>query len=166
MKAKNRQRTPRRRGEVLLITVLLLGGCSGSRVLNMTVKGSSDLNSCDETPGGNAAIVRIYQLSNDTNFRTVTLEAFWNDDSTALGNEMTSSRQLRLFPNDVKSLEIEPDETAQFIGVAADLRCPDPERWRQVCALSELKGKQITVEINRDRVAINVQCAGRNRDRR
>ena len=44
-----------------------------------------------------------------------------------------------------------------FIGVAADLRRPDHERWRQVYALSELKGKRITVEVSRDRVAINVQ---------
>lgn len=155
MKAKNRRRAAPYL--VLLTTVLLIGGCSGSKALNMTVVGTPNLNSTDETPGGNAAVVRIYQLSNDTNFRTVTLEAFWEDDRTALGNEMVSSRQLLLYPDAVERLEIEPDETARFIGVAADLRRPDHERWRQVYALSELKGKRITVEVSRDRVAITVQ---------
>lgn len=157
MKARNLQAPPRRRWQALLIVALLLGGCSGSRALTLTVVGTPNLNSTDEAPGGNAAVVRIYQLSNDTNFRAVTLEAFWQDDKAALGSEVVSSQQLLLYPNAVERLDIEPDEGVQFIGVAADLRRPDRERWRQVYALSELEGKRITVEVSQDRVAFNAQ---------
>ena len=155
MKAKNRRRTVPYLA--LLTAVLLMGGCSGSKALNMTVVGTPNLNSTDETPGGNAAVVRIYQLSNDNKFRTVTLEAFWEDDRAALGNEMVSRQQLQLYPDSFERLEIELEETTRFIGVAADLRRPDHERWREVYALSDLMGKRITVEVSRDRVAITVQ---------
>ena len=158
MKAMIRRPSAPSRWLVLLTAMLLLGGCSsGPLVLNMKVAGTSNLNSTDDSPEGKAAIVKIYQLSNDTNFRSVTLETFWQDERNALGNEVVSSRQFRLYPNTDTTLRIEPAEMTRFIGVAANLRQPDHEAWRQVYALSQLEDKQIRVQVSKDRVAINIQ---------
>ena len=157
MKAGNRQPAVRCQAGVLLTTLLLLGGCSGSHALNMTVAGTPNLNSAEGTSGGNAAIVRIYQLSDSTNFRAATLDAFWQADDEALGDELVDSRQLLLYPGALEQFEIELAETTQFIGVAADLRRPVPDQWRVVHVLSDLRGKRIRVEVGRDHVNLSIQ---------
>lgn len=142
----------------MLIAVWLLAGCGGSRALNMTLAGKPDMNSIDDGGGGNAAVVRIYQLSNETNFRDVTLEAFWQNDEEALGSELIAPpQQIRLFPDQQETIKVEPTSNTKFIGVAADLRQPDRERWRQIYSIEEMKGKRIMVEVGKNYVTIDLR---------
>ena len=128
-------------------------GCSGTKPpppVALTVVGTPQLNL------GNAAIVRIYELNNDTNFRNATLETFWQDDRAALGNELVNSQQFMLYPDAVENIQVDPGEETRFIGIAANLRQPDREQWRQVYPVEDLRGKQVMIEIGEDRILLEV----------
>jgi type VI secretion system VasD/TssJ family lipoprotein len=142
----------------LLAGLLLLGGCSATRDMfsspptTVHVIGDVDMNE------GNAARVYIYELSGDTNFRTTTLSTFWSDDEEALGDELIGVlRQWLLYPNQRETLEFEVSEKTRYIGIAANLRNPDRERWRSVHSVEEVKGEEIVVRIVEDRVEVEVQ---------
>ena len=139
--------------------VLALGGlvaCGGPKPLALTVVGTPNLNSVEDDVG-NAANVHIYELSNDTNFRNATLETFWQDEAGALGSELIDSRQLLLYPDAMEQIEIEPAEETQYIGIAANLRQPDREQWRQVYSVEALRGNRVMVEVGKNRVIVDVR---------
>ena len=145
-------------GSMLLALMVLTGCGGGSRALTVEVMGAQNLNTTSEGEGGNAARVRVYQLSNATNFRTTTPESFWQDDVAALGEELVvPPQQVVLYPNTMERIVIEPAEGTRYLGVAADLRRPAQEQWRQVYDLEQLgKSKQIMVQVGSDRVMIQL----------
>ncbi len=135
----------------LCVSLILVSGC-GSAPPVVSIQGASDLNA-----GGNAANVRVYQLSNNTNFLNTSIEAFWRSDEEAIGDELLSSESFLLYPNSVEEFELEVDENARYIGVAVDLRQPDRERWRAVYPATDLKKKRIVVSVRTDHLELQVQ---------
>lgn len=140
-----------------LVAVSLFAGCGGPRPLAVSVVGTPQLNSCSEGATANVAVVHVYYLTGTSNFQDATRESFWRDDKAALGDELVRSEQITLYPDQVQHLEIEPDESYQYIGVAADLRCPNEEQWRQVKSVEELRGKDVSIEVGADRVSLITQ---------
>lgn len=141
-----------RYGFILLIMSFSLStaGCSGP--LEMTIAGSPDLNS-----GGNAAVVRIYELSGDSNFRTTSIEAFWRDDEAALGSEYIDHRQMLVYPDEVETISIEVKNETAFIGIAVDLRQPREDQWREIYPVDQLKGGDIAISVGSNSLTVNVQ---------
>ncbi len=136
------------------VLILLFGvvwmGCS--QTVEMVVVGEAEMNG-----GGNAAVVHVYQLSGDGNFRQTPLSVFWRDDAAVLGGELVASpRTLTVYPSDSKTVEIEVADEAAYLGVAANLRDPDRERWRSIHRLEDV-GDQIRVRIANDHVAVEVE---------
>lgn len=137
----------------LLLGVLLWSGCSSS--LEVMISGASDMNN-----GGNAAVVRIYELSGDSNFMNTPLSAFWRDDEGALGNELvTPPRKVTLYPDAAETIEFELADETTFIGVAADLRNPDREQWRSIHPLDEV-GDRVSVTVQSNRISVEVEGGG------
>lgn len=151
-------------GRLLSIAFLVavLGGTGCSRApqappppppLVVTVAGGEDLNG-----GGNAAVLRIYQLGGDANFRRAPVQAFWQDDEQALGAELVSAkREVLLFPGSTETVRIDLADEAQFVAVAADLRAPDPENWRAIYPVSEVRGKAVAVLVGDDRLFVRLE---------
>lgn len=147
---------------VLLVSLagLLLAGCRRAQLpppppppLAITVIGEADLNS-----GGNAAVVRIYQLAGDANFRRAPVQSFWQNDEQALGSELLAGkREVLLFPDATEAVELRLDDRAQFIGFAADLRDPDPDHWRALFPVSEVRGKAVAVLVGERRLFVRVE---------
>ncbi|NBB85900.1 MAG: type VI secretion system lipoprotein TssJ [Bacteroidetes bacterium] len=154
--------TPRRSVPIAMLVGLVVGSCfvSGcaptlsifSGPLTVRIVGADDMN------GGNAARVYVYELAGDTNFRNTTLSTFWSGQEEALGNELVGTpRQQELWPGETQTLEFEVAEDTQYIGVAANLRSPDGERWRSIHAVEDVKGEEIVVRVGAGRVDVNVQ---------
>lgn len=134
-----------------LLVVALVAGCSGP--LEMHLTGQADMNN-----GGNAAVVRVYQLSGDTNFLNTPLASFWRDDAQALGNEMvTPPQEVLLYPNQTKMLELELVEATQYVGMAADLRSPEREAWRALYPVDELEGNTVQVSVAANQLQIDIE---------
>ncbi len=155
---------PFRTGIAALALVLLCGGgCSAfpffsgddaPPTLRVTLTGQPDMNS-----GGNAAVVRIYQLSGASNFTRSPLEAFWRDDEAALGDELVQKREVLLYPEQERSVVLEISEAAQFVGVAANLRNPNREAWRAIYSIPDLDLEEqgVVVSVGDDRITAAVE---------
>ena len=151
-----------RTASLLVLSGLLLVGCRRAQLpppppppLAVTVVGEADLNG-----GGNAAVVRIYQLAGDANFRRTPVQSFWQNDEQALGDELlTGKREVLLFPGVSEAVELRIDDRAQFIGFAADLRDPDPDHWRALFPVSEVRGQAVAVLVGERRLFVRVEPA-------
>jgi type VI secretion system VasD/TssJ family lipoprotein len=107
---------------------------------------------------GNAASVVIYQLSNDVKFRTAPIEEFWRDDEAALGDELVGRRrEVLLYPLQVRLLETEIEENANFIAVAANLRNPKTDAWRRIFPTDEVVGERVQVHVAETMLDITVE---------
>jgi type VI secretion system VasD/TssJ family lipoprotein len=119
--------------------------------MELTVHGGADMNN-----GGNAAIVRIYQLSGDSNFMRTSLETFWRDDEESLGAELIAPKQeILLYPDQERAIDLNIGDETRYIGIAADLRAPDPAQWRRVFDAQELRGRDVTVTVGSDRLNVS-----------
>lgn len=125
--------------------------------LRLTFYGTANMNSSGEGENANAAVVRLYGLTSPTNFKDVTPDAFWRDDAAALGEELVSTQQILLYPDQRQELMLDPSDGVQYIGVAADLRRPDPNGWRQVYAVEALRGRTVQVEVGATEVRVIIR---------
>lgn len=125
-------------------------GCDPS--VDVRVSGSPDMN------GGNAASVVIYQLSNDTNFRRTPIEAFWRDDGNALGDELVGrKREILLYPDERRAVEVDLEEKANFLGFAANLREPEPDRWRRIYPVADVEGERAVVQVGARELVVRIE---------
>lgn len=105
----------------------------------------------------NATRVRIYQLASQSNFEAARFEDLFRDDDAVLGAELVHKEQIQIFPDQARTLLLEPAENAQFLGVAADLREPEGNAWRTLHEMSSVRGKQMTVIVESDRLVVEVR---------
>ncbi|HEX7071049.1 MAG TPA: type VI secretion system lipoprotein TssJ [Rhodothermales bacterium] len=145
---------------VMIVGALALSGCRGSRdtaepravPLTVHVTGADDLNG-----GGNAAFVHVYQLADDAGFRNAPPESFWQAPDQALGSSMLSTSQVQLFPGEDETITVGLGSDTRYVGVAANLRDPDRDRWRAVFPAAELAGKSIHVTVDSNGLSAALQ---------
>jgi type VI secretion system VasD/TssJ family lipoprotein len=130
--------------------LILVTGCSNS--LEVVVFGGPDMND-----GGNAAVVKVYQLTGRSNFQSTPLSAFWRGDDEALGKELAAPpRKMTAYPSTTTTVEVDLTGSAQYVGIAANLRRPDREEWRSLHALDDM-GDEVAVTVERRRVTVEVE---------
>lgn len=135
----------------LAVTLFLATGCSTS--LEVTLVGNEAMNM-----GGNATVVKVYQLKGDGNFRSVPFSAFWQDDEAALGGELLeTSRKVTVYPAaESRTIEFDLIDKAKHIGVAANLRKPDQEDWRFIHSTGKM-GDEVVVTVIENRIEVDVE---------
>lgn len=134
----------------LSLSLFLWTGCSSS--LTVSYVGTPDMNN-----GGNAAVVKVYQLSADGNFSSAPLSAFWRDDQGTLGTELVRPpRKVTLYPSEQKTVTFELAEKTKFLGVAANLREPDREQWRSIHSVEGM-GDEVAVTVETSQIAVDVE---------
>lgn len=144
---------------LLTITIMTAGACRSTRLpteqsipLVVEVSGANDLNG-----GGNAAFVHVFQLTDNAGFRTTQAESFWQAPEQVLGDALRGANQVQLFPGANERLDLELNPDARFVGVAANLRDPDRDRWRAVLPASEVQGRILRVVVDANSLSVQVQ---------
>lgn len=145
----------RHKGDILLLCLVCLfitfSGCS-SKIKFITLEATQDLNK-----GGNACYVCIYQLRNDMDFKRTPVESFWNEGEKPFAADIVDKPVCEtLIPGDEAYIDITIAEETNFIGVAADFREPDQERWRQVYAIPSKKPTEVRIIVGSNTVRIEV----------
>ncbi len=136
---------------VLLVLAGWSVGCKGP--MEMTLRGGPDMNS-----GGNAAVVRIYELSNNTKFTRSTVESFWRSDEEALGNELLRpTQEYVIYPDQAREIDLKIEKDVKYIGVAADLRNPVADNWRAIFPAKEVKGKRVSVRVGETGLIVDTE---------
>lgn len=134
---------------VLALLVFSLLSCS-SKIKFVTLEATQDLNK-----GGNACFVCIYQLRNDMDFKRTPVESFWIEGEKPFEADIVDKPVCEtLIPGDEAYIDITILDETNFIGVAADFREPDKERWRQVYAIPSKKPKEIRIIVGSNTVRI------------
>ncbi|NNE35705.1 MAG: type VI secretion system lipoprotein TssJ [Rhodothermales bacterium] len=131
---------------VLLLTAV---GCKGP--IELTLSGQQDLN------GGNSATDVVYQLTSNATFLRTPADVFWVNDDQVLAGELVGAKQtVVLFPGESEEVEVKLNRGSRFLGVAANLRNPDPQHWKAVYAADEVKGKRMSVSVGHDRLFVQL----------
>lgn len=136
----------------IVLFVLLLVGCSTT--VNVGMLGQSDMNG-----GGNAAVVRIYELSGEGSFMEASFRTFWQGDGGALKGVLVGSREQTVFPGESEQFELELAEETNFIGVAANFRNPQEDGWRGLYSVDEV-GDRLSVTVHSNRISVDVEGGG------
>ena len=139
-----------------VLLILLVSGC-GSTAFNVTVAGTENQNRCEDQNRGFPTDVIIVELASEVGFLQVDRQEFW-ENATALGSDEIKRRQERLSPGEPWDIsKLKPSKETRYVGVAANLSCPDGESWRAVRSVEELRKRWLQVEIREDRVNIFVR---------
>jgi type VI secretion system protein VasD len=117
---------------------------------NVTIAASRDVNP-DANGRPSPVVVHVYQLTGDAVFNGAEFFALVDDDKKALGETLISREQYFQQPADQKSVDVNVDPKAGYLGVMAEYRDFRNANWRAV--MPAPKGK-LTVSVERARVAI------------
>ena len=93
------------------------------------IKSAADINP-DISGRPSPIIIRIYSLKSDGIFNNADFFALYEEDSTILGDTMTSREELEISPGDSMKIEKEYDLNTTHVGVLAAYRDLDNAIWR------------------------------------
>lgn len=145
--------TPPRPHVLALLLLPFLVACSPRVTMShLDLAGGADMNG-----GGNAALVRVYQLNDDDAFRTVPLEEFWGAGASQIEPALTAEpRELLIYPEQRQRVELSLAPTTRYIGVAVDLRSPEGDDWRTIYPVFEFLREPMEVTIGERQLSVDV----------
>lgn len=119
------------------------------KTLHVDFTARSELN-LDDDFLPTSVVVRIYQLKDNTSFKTATYPSLVDNDVEILGNSLLATKEVILKPKSSLSLDIPLEENTKFIGMIALYKEPDlnQDNWRLLLKRGDLnimKAKQIEV---------------------
>lgn len=136
-----------------VFTMLLFSGCgSGKEYIQVSFK------SYDNSNGGNAVVVTIYQLANADKFRLSSFESLTKNAVAALGSDLipNSVYEKTMVPGESFNLdELEIKKEAAFLGVMADFHSPSADGWQSVVDLKDGVDKLI-VKVQDNSISVQV----------
>jgi len=98
-------------------------------IVNLQIEASENVNA-DSNGNGAPVMVRIYELSGQSNFNATDFFGLFNDDQAALGADLNHKQDFLLRPSESKKLTIKPDDDVQSLGFFAAFRKLDTATWR------------------------------------
>lgn len=136
-----------------VFTLLLFSKCgSGKEYIQVSFK------SYDNSNGGNAVVVTIYQLANADKFRLSSFESLTKNAVAALGSDLipNSVYEKTMVPGESFNLdELEIKKEAASLGVMADFHSPSADGWQSVVDLKDGVDKLI-VKVQDNSISVQV----------
>tara|TARA_R110000868_G_scaffold10639_5_gene51697 strand:+ start:7367 stop:7822 length:456 start_codon:yes stop_codon:yes gene_type:complete len=117
------------RGFVILATVITLSACSSSIDLNVDADNTvnPDMNN-QSLP----VLVKVYQLRDDKAFKQASFDGLWKNYQQTLGKSLVSEKNITAMPNATKTISINYNEDAKYIGFVAVFRERNGDTWKAV----------------------------------
>lgn len=78
---------------------------------------------------GRPVQLRVYQLKHDAALQNATFEEIWQEDRSVLEGDLVGVVQLTAYPGKTEVVELEPDKSANKLGVVALFREPQGKDW-------------------------------------
>jgi len=115
-------------------------------IVDLQIDASANLNA-DSNGNGAPVMVRIYELSGQSNFNAADFFAFFNDDQATLGADLSHKQDFLLKPSESKKLTIKPGDEVQFVGFFAAFRKLDTATWRALVPVQANQTQTYTVKL-------------------
>ena len=120
---------------VLSVAVLLsIAGCGN--LVKVGVKSDKNLN----TVGASAplpVVVRVYQLSDDTAFKSAGFRDLWKRDAEVLGSALLSTKEIVMQPGSSENVSFPLDAKTKFVAGIAVFRNADAAKWNFIEPVSD-----------------------------
>lgn len=138
---------------LFIILSTLLSGCGGgTEMIQINLK-------CDEnTNGGNAVVVTVYQLTNADKFRFSSFEELTKNPEQTLGADLIPSSKFErtMVPGENFNLdELEIKKEAAFIGIIADFYSPSADGWQQLVPVNE-SFDQLIISVHENSISYKI----------
>lgn len=114
------------------VMLLLSSACVGVR-RSIKIRVSSDkcLNLTDNEKSL-PVLLKVYQLSYETEFMQASFEDLWKRDEKTLGNSFQSRHEYTICPDKIERFHFNKKEETQYIGFFATFRKPSRESWKKI----------------------------------
>jgi type VI secretion system VasD/TssJ family lipoprotein len=137
---------------IIFVSISLFGCGPGKETINVNLK-------CDEnTNGGNAVVVTIFQLINSDKFNFSNFNSLTTNPEETLGTDLISNTKFEktMLPGqsfDLKELEI--IKGAAFLGVIADFHSPAKDGSQQLIPLNE-EFDQLIIYVHKNSISFKI----------
>lgn len=119
---------------LIWVALFVLAGCGN--MVKVDVKSDKNLNivgSGSPLP----VVVRVYQLSDDSAFKSAGFRDLWKKDAEVLGATLLSSKEIVMQPDSSQKISVPLDEKTKFVAVFAAFRNSDAAKWNAIQAVSD-----------------------------
>jgi type VI secretion system protein VasD len=123
-----------RRISVILLGIVLLCSSACANIQKpIRIRTSSDaqLNLADNEESL-PVLLKIYQLSDETEFQQASFDDLWKRDQKALCSSFQGQQTYTLYPNKVQRFSFNKKGEARYIGFFATFRKPSREHWKKI----------------------------------
>lgn len=131
------------------LCILALGGCaSGPTVYDVRGQADPVLNR-DVSGKSLSVVVRLYQLKQPTEFSKLAFDslASGRPETELLGAELIEKSEVVVLPGTQHVSTEKLSEHANYLGVVAFFRQPEPHFWRYLIPASQIRSKGVTFRL-------------------
>jgi type VI secretion system protein VasD len=93
-------------------------------------------------------LVRIYELTSDSKFNSVSYFDLYDDEGSALGADLQSREEIPMRPGETASIDMALKDSSQFVGAAAAFQDIDNSVWRAVAPVPPNETTRLTITID------------------
>ena len=115
---------------IIFVLIIYFTGCgSGIQTINVALSSNVDAN------GGNAVVIKIYQLTNNDKFLYANRNSLLKNAEETLANDLipNSIIEKTMVPDDNYDLnELELNKDTAFLGVLGDFYSPAKDGWKLI----------------------------------
>lgn len=119
---------------VVVAVVLGLAGCGN--IVKMDMRSDKDLNVAI-SGASLPVVVRVYQLSDSTAFKSAAFHDLWKRDAETLGASLLSSKEIIMQPDSKESISLPLNEKTKFVAVFAMFRNTNTAKWSFIQPVSD-----------------------------
>ena len=122
------------------------------RPVTLTIVGGTDMNA-----GGNAAVVKVYPLRGTSMLLGTVVESFWREGGSVGDDLAGAPQEVLVYPGESTTITVDLPADTPFLGLAADLRSPEPDAWRTTFEAPAVRGRTVTVTVGARALATAVR---------
>jgi type VI secretion system protein VasD len=140
---------------LLLMTVaLLLGACASAPkpiLLEVQVSAAADVNP-DRQGRPSPVVLHILELATDAQFNRLDYRSLAQSAESSLGTDLLSKDQVVLQPGESRSIPLELNAQASFMGFLAGYQDNDNSVWRASLSITPGVTKTVSVTLQQQQV--------------
>ncbi len=147
---------------VMLITAVISGCFSKdppqapATIINAEILASEAINP-DGDGRPSPIVVRLYELKNLGTFNALGFFPLYNEEETALGEDLVYREEFSLVPGGKKLFTRTPSEDTQFLAVTAAFRNIDQATWKAAVPIPAERITNLIVQLDRLSVSIRAE---------
>lgn len=147
----------------LFLLAFFLIGCAGDppvetpplppTIVNLQINPAADLNA-DINGNGAPLMLRIYELREQSNFKSSDFFALFNDDKAILAADLARKQELLLQPGEAKKISLQPDDDVRAVGLFAGFRQLETAQWRASIQLKAHETQTLVVTLKNNQMTL------------